>query len=83
MFVAVLGMAGCADEVDEPIGRPVTPGVAPSQEPMPVELDDYDVPLRRPETAQVEGITTPDTVSSIGRDARAYYDRLRAAGLVR
>ena len=83
VFVSVLGLAGCAEEIDEPIGRPVDPGVAPALEPMTAELVEYDVELKRPETAQLEGITTPDTASSIGRNARAFYDRLHAAGLIR
>jgi len=83
LFASVIGMAGCAEETDVPTGRPVTPGVAPAFEPMTAELDEYDVALERPETAQLEGVTTPDTVSSIGRNARAHYDRLRAAGLIR
>lgn len=83
VLVSVLGLGACADDPEGPIGRPVDPGVAPAFEPMTEEVVDHDVPLRRPDTAQIEGITTPDTVSSIGRNARAYYDRLRAAGLIR
>lgn len=83
LLVPVLGLGACADEgTDWSNPRPFDPTVAPANEPTTEELVENYVPLVRPGTAELEGITTPDS-ATIGRRARAAYDRLHATGLIR
>lgn len=84
VFVMVVGAGGCEDGLDRPNPRdPLTPDVAESREPALNEVLDTRTPLERVDAAELEGLTPPDRLAPIGRRARAMYDRLHAAGLVR
>lgn len=83
LLVPVLGFGGCAEGTDTFIPQiPQGPDVAIADEPLTESLENTSQPLERPDTVSLEGVTTSDTVT-FGRAARARYDRLRAAGLVR
>lgn len=83
-FVMVVGSGGCDDGVDTFVPQfPLTPDVAESHESALDEVIDTRTPLERADSVELDGLTPPDRLAPIGRRARAMYDRLHAAGLVR
>ena len=84
LFMPALAFGACADDVDTFIPQmPSEPGAVVSNEPIERVLVDTSQQLERPDTAIIDGAATVDRAYLFGRQSRALYDRMHAAGLVR